>query len=203
MYDWRWKLSIMLFLAIPFGGVLIYARHYEMATEEKKLPLCELADSVTSDLTQVCLTDFEPVSVSKYSAVLAIPDTPEGNERYIRLALRKQDATQTLEEIVASGEVRGLTSSQHWYGAKSLRNYGIEPLDESGVIRYVQVNREYMTSIAVTTAVFSLLGLIPLFWVYNRLEESRFKDSQVRTQTKSQVALQLMSARYDNYKIGM
>ena len=194
--DWKVKIALLMFLAIPAFGIWQYAKHYQLSTSEAHVNVSELSSSDSRIGKVVILHGFtgkaETSVVVGRNEFLVVESTSEGQIVVLR---RHKKLEGSITERVSDGMARGYVS---FIGKRRAEELGLVDAEFSERrIALVDVDRDYLGEIILLTFAGTLVGLVALGYVYLEADEQSFKERNRQSQTKSKVALQLAIAKQD------
>ncbi len=208
MNDWRWRISLLLFAAIPACGIWHAVKRYRVMNSVTPLQISEIPNRVTDEPFMVNAvglsdTDLEFVQAGRreYVAIQQDGDSSLADGIATIVVRRRVGEGSSLAEQVARGSVKGLVSTNQILLKKYAVEMGLDiPGSASEELLVIDVDKDYHPQIANVTFAYMALGLVALFYVYNKIDESHFKKQLAADKTKVGVAMQLAIARDDNYR---
>ena len=207
MNDWRWRISLLLFAAIPACGIRHAVKRYRVMNSVTQLQISEIPAHVTDEPLMVNVMglpddlEFFRAGRSEY-VIVQQDDNDDPADGVVAVVLRRRiEEDLSLADRVAKGEVKGLVSSRYQFS----KEYAVEkgwnvPDSASEWMCVVNVDKDYDPYIAQVTFAYMALGLVALFYVYNKIDESQFKKQLATDKTKVGVAMQMAIAHDDNYR---
>lgn len=109
--DWKVKIALLMFLAIPAFGIWQYAKHYQLSTSEAHVNVSELSSSDNRIGKVVILHGFtgkaETSVVAGRNEFLVVESTSEGQIVVLR---RHKKLEGSITERVSDGMARGYVS---------------------------------------------------------------------------------------------
>ena len=205
MDDWRWKAAVLLYLAIPLYGGWQIVKQYRALHDVEHVNLADLPSCLADDPHQFKISGFEVYGELGSSAkilCIAETETPDEIPALIVLDCRKApDQDKAIADIIDSQIVQGLASSSSYITRKTAieREYVIPHLTPEKIY-WVYVGKEYYSATIMLTIAFTLIGLIPLVWVYVKLDDLYHNNRLAATRISSSVALQVQIAKHENWR---
>jgi len=195
--DFRLKIALLLFLAIPAFGAWQFAKHYFVRPTEHHISSPEFQTlEGKAEAQRVLLYGFikgtdVPIVTGRYEYMRV--DSSVGPE--IAILCRRKTLEGSISDRVSTGRVTGYysTTSREW--AEEMGLIGSDFAAER--IVFLDVDHEYLSSIACLTLGFTLFGLVYLGYVFLKVDDRNFQVRTQRNRTKSQVALQLAIAKQE------
>ena len=209
--NWRWIVSLLIFLSIPSVGTWQYVKHWQILNSERQVTLSDLEEQTAEELQQIQLSGFRTEDVKivetnnhEYAVVISVEKEEPSHPKVAVVLEHKKSGSIPLESLISTGVVTGLVSTNQSISKKRADKLGLD-LSYSPAEHFlvVDIEREYLTEIVGITVGFLLIGLIGLTIVYANVDGQQFKDKLARDRVKSQVFLQLNIAKQETYRSGL
>ena len=208
MNDWRWRISLLLFAAIPACGIWHSVKRARIMNSVTQLQISEIPAHVTDEPLMVNVmglpdTDLEFFRAGRSEYVIVQQDdNDDPADGVVAVVLRRRiEEDLSFADRVAQGEVKGLVSSRYQLSKEYALEKGWDvPDSASEWMCVVNIDKDYDPYIAQVTLAYMGIGLFALFYVYNKIDESHFKKQLATDKTKVGVAMQMAIARDENYR---
>ena len=207
--NWRITLLKVLFLLIPATGIWCYSKTFGVEADKRhyQCDVKQLATAFACEDRMVELRDFkirDDQSVIEGRNEFMIADAVDEEDwAYSVLLRRNVNGGEGLQSIVDQGVVSGTFES--FVERHLVETLGIQMRDsDPGDFVVLDVDQDRLATdrynIVKATFGFSVLGFIGLVYFGSKFDETEFQDGIRRNRVQSQVALQLLIARHDNFK---